>query len=264
MIHLFPWRDLDHEAEEFIVGWARELPADQPIRIVVHFPDIDVQTRAAKELSEALGRYFSYRVEILQSELNELFRVGRHSRGIGVFVLIVCLVAAHLAGRFLIQTPFNRLVEESFLILGWVANWRPLEIFLYDWWPIARRRELYRRLARAVVEVRPFPAEQPLIDAANRPEPYILPCGTKRTYKPIRRMSVIGGKADVTRTSENCRDGPIGDTPRSRGAHAAHGRKSVPMALHFNPHPGRSLWLEASLRQQRPVSARSHAPAPAM
>ena len=36
----FPFRerDLDREAEEFIVGWARELPVDQLIRIVVHFP----------------------------------------------------------------------------------------------------------------------------------------------------------------------------------------------------------------------------------
>ena len=173
----FPFRerDLDREAEDFIVGWARELPVDQPIRIVVHFPDIGVQRRAAKELSEALERYFADRADMLQRDQNELFRVGRYSLGIGVFVLIVCLIAAHLVGGFLIQTPFNRLVEESFLILGWVANWRPLEIFLYDWWPLARRRELYRRLSRAVVEVRPFPAEQSLTDAANRPEPHILP-----------------------------------------------------------------------------------------
>ena len=36
----FPFRerDLDREAEEFIVGWARELRIDQPIRIVVHYP----------------------------------------------------------------------------------------------------------------------------------------------------------------------------------------------------------------------------------
>ena len=57
----------------------------------------------------------------------------------------------------MIEAPFKRLVEESFLILGWVANWRPLEIFLYDWWPIARRRDLYRRLSRAVVEPKPYP-----------------------------------------------------------------------------------------------------------
>ena len=41
-------------------------------------------------------------------------------------------------------------------MLGWVANWRPLEIFLYDWWPIARRRDLYRRFSAAVVEKKPY------------------------------------------------------------------------------------------------------------
>jgi hypothetical protein len=45
-------------------------------------------------------------------------------------------------------------MEQSLLILGWVANWRPLEIFLYDWWPIRRRVILLRRLAAMPVEVR--------------------------------------------------------------------------------------------------------------
>ena len=37
-----------------------------------------------------------------------------------------------------------------------MANWRPIEIFLYDWWPIVRRRDLYRRLGEAEVELRPY------------------------------------------------------------------------------------------------------------
>ena len=49
--------------------------------------------------------------------------------------------------------PLTQLLGESLLILGWVANWRPLEIFLYDWAPIVRRRALYRRLAGARGEV---------------------------------------------------------------------------------------------------------------
>ena len=31
------------------------------------------------------------------------------------------------------------LIKESLIISGWVALWRPLEIFLYDWWPDPRR-----------------------------------------------------------------------------------------------------------------------------
>lgn len=158
----FPFRerDLDREAEDFIVGWARELPADQPIRIVVHFPDSVAQTTAARELSDAFARHFSHRASVTYGDLKELLRIGRRSLVIGILVLITCFGAAHLAGGLLTDAPFKRLVEESFLLLGWVANWRPLEIFLYDWWPIARRRDLYGRLSRASVETKPYPPGQ--------------------------------------------------------------------------------------------------------
>jgi hypothetical protein len=39
----FQERDLDKNAEEFIVGWARELPRDQLIHIVLHMPAAEVQ-----------------------------------------------------------------------------------------------------------------------------------------------------------------------------------------------------------------------------
>ena len=155
----FPFRnrDLDKEAEDFIVGWARELPANQPIQIIVHFPKTPEQDKAASELADALTHYFAYRARGVQHDLNELFRIGRRSLLIGIPVLIGCLFLSHLAAGYLAEIPFRRLLEESFLILGWVANWRPIEIFLYDWWPLRRRRDLYRRLAAATVICKPFP-----------------------------------------------------------------------------------------------------------
>jgi hypothetical protein len=157
----FPFRekDLDREAEEYIVGWARELPADRPFRIVVHFPDGQSQTDLARDLPEALGKYFAGRAGVIQGDLNELFRIGRRSLAIGVAILVACLLASNLASGFLAEASFKRMVEESFLILGWVANWRPLEIFLYDWWPIARRRDLYRRLSAATIERKLYSVE---------------------------------------------------------------------------------------------------------
>jgi hypothetical protein len=163
----FPFRerDLDREAEEFIVGWARELPTGRAIRIIIHLPEAETQTRAAGELEEAFRRYFFDHAGATQREIKELFRIGRRSLGIGISILIVCLLSAHLVGGYLMDTPFRRL-EESFLILGWVANWRPLEIFLYDWLPLARKRDLYRRLAAATVELKWYAAPQ-----ASEPRP---------------------------------------------------------------------------------------------
>jgi hypothetical protein len=45
------------------------------------------------------------------------------------------------------------IVRESLLIGGWVAVWRPLEVFLYDWWPVRARARLYDRLATMPVRV---------------------------------------------------------------------------------------------------------------
>lgn len=159
----FPFRerDLDREAEEFVVGWAREFPAGRAIRIVVHLPEAETKSRAAGEVSEAFRRYFSDHASATQREIKELFRIGRRSLWIGISILVVCLLAAHLAAGYLAESPFKRLVEESFLILGWVANWRPLEIFLYDWLPLARKRDLYRRLAAAKLELKPHTAAKP-------------------------------------------------------------------------------------------------------
>jgi hypothetical protein len=52
----FPFRDkdLDKEAEEFIVSWARELPVDQPLKIVVHLPQSQASTPEARELGRLL------------------------------------------------------------------------------------------------------------------------------------------------------------------------------------------------------------------
>lgn len=156
----YPFRekDLDREAEDFIVGWARELNPEGPIKIVVDFPNKESQWKAARELGEAFSRYFAGRAAGVQRDLNELFRVGRRALAIGVTILVGCFAAARFVAQLFADTPFGPLIEESFLILGWVANWRPLEIFLYDWWPLARRRDLFRRLAAVTVEARPYPA----------------------------------------------------------------------------------------------------------
>lgn len=149
----FPFRerDLDREAEDFIVGWARELPRDKALRIVIHLPKRETETKRAGQLEDALTRYFGYRADMVGHDLNELFRVGRLSLAIGLTVLVACTLARALLHDVIGNAGLAGLFSEGLLILGWVANWRPLEIFLYDWWPLRRRRNLYRRLAAADV-----------------------------------------------------------------------------------------------------------------
>lgn len=152
----FPFRerDLDRHAEEYIVGWARELPRNKPIRIVIYVPASELRSEHANEVGVSFNRYFEYRTEVIARELKELFRIGRKSALIGAAVLAICVFTAQVIPHFLGSGNVGLFLRESLIIVGWVANWKPIEMFLYDWWPISRRRDLYRRLADAIVELK--------------------------------------------------------------------------------------------------------------
>lgn len=149
----FMERDLDDDAEEYIVGWARELPPDAEIVLAVHLPRSEVRTAAEQGLQTAISNYFAARAAMLDRDLRELFRTGWRNLSIGIPVLVACLVASQLARASMGAGPISRAVEESLIFVGWVANWKPIETFLYDWWPVRRRRDLYVRLARARLEI---------------------------------------------------------------------------------------------------------------
>ena len=150
----FHERDLDADAEEFIVGSARELDHHLPITIVVHLSDQQARVAAERGLELAFANFFCYRSDRIARSLRTLLRNGRRHLAIGLPILVLCLLASQLIGARFAPRPWGRVIEESLIILGWVANWKPLEIFLYDWWPIRRDLILYRRLAGARVEVR--------------------------------------------------------------------------------------------------------------
>jgi hypothetical protein len=153
----FRERDLDAAVEEYVVAWAREQGAARPIRIVVHLPADEARREEAKHIGDAIRNYFAYRAEAVRWELKELFRVGRVSLAVGLAMLAACVFLGAEVSSRVGQGYVGRFFDEGLIILGWVANWRPIQIFLYDWWPLARQRRLHERLAGAAIEVRPAP-----------------------------------------------------------------------------------------------------------
>jgi hypothetical protein len=150
----FREKDLDKNAEEFIVGWVRELAPTSWFEIVVHLPPEEAARPEAERIGEALANYFESRAVQFDREQRELFRIGRRSLAIGVPVLAACLAASQLLAPLIPNETLARIVRESLIIVGWVANWRPIEIYLYGWLPLARQRRLYRRIAAAPVIVK--------------------------------------------------------------------------------------------------------------
>lgn len=148
----FHERDLDAEAEEFIVASADESPKDTRLCLVVHMAKPDPKVPEPQELvARSLKHYFEYRAEVTLRQLKQLIRQGRVSLLIGLAFLILCNAAATLFAPG--SGTWHGILREGLSILGWVAMWHPLEILLYRWWPVLQLKKLHARLAQAEVVV---------------------------------------------------------------------------------------------------------------
>lgn len=148
----FHERDLDHDAEEFIVSWAQEHAQQHELKLVVHLtrPPTDIGD-AQKLVADSIAHYFEYRAEMTLRDFKRLMREGRASLLIGLLFLGACQFAATLLTPS--AADWQSVVREGLTIIGWVAMWKPLEIYLYRWWPLLTLRKLYQRLSRMPVEV---------------------------------------------------------------------------------------------------------------
>jgi hypothetical protein len=148
----FRERDLDPRADEFIVEWARELPRGAPLALRVHLDRAGGRADEATLLGQAIHQYFEARAAGSRRSLRELFRRGRIS-----LVIALAFLGASLALSDFIRNVsdggFAAVLGEGFIIGGWVAMWRPLEVFLYDWWPIRAEARLLDRLSEMPVRI---------------------------------------------------------------------------------------------------------------
>jgi len=147
----FREKDLDDDADEFIVSWTQEFPAEDPVRLRVYLELWPAED--PKELIEtAIHNHFANRASITELEFKRLLRQGRTSLFIGLLFLSICLFLSNaLLGRE--AGTWADIARDSLTIGGWVAMWRPMQIYLYDWWPLRRRRRIFEKLAAMPVEV---------------------------------------------------------------------------------------------------------------
>jgi hypothetical protein len=172
-------KDLDPKAEEFIVGWAKDLPHDKLLALVV---DLDRQAGLPDEaavLRDAIHEFFGQRAQAYRRLLRELFRRGRTSLLIGLSVLAASIALGDFLAALMKASRIGEIVRESLTIGGWVSMWRPLEVFLYDWWPIRNEARLSDRLAAMPVRIRYLNAKDP--DAWRADWPVVTPRGERTT-----------------------------------------------------------------------------------
>ena len=147
----FVEKDLDDDADEFIMSWAQEFPPGAPVKLRVYLEQWP--TEDPNELiRQAVHHYFAHRATLTALAFTRLMKQARTSLLIGVVFLAACLLVIRALPSSEAGT-WAGMLRESLTIAGWVAMWRPMQIYLYDWWPLRRRSRIYAKLSHMPVEV---------------------------------------------------------------------------------------------------------------
>jgi hypothetical protein len=149
----FHEKDLDRNAHEYIVSTARELSPSGKMALRVYLAKPVGLPDEGKILGEAIRVYFARQEEAARRTLHEKWSWGWFNLLIGLTLLAVSVIIGEVVARRLGQGPLATVLRESLLIGGWVAMWRPVDFFLYEWWALRAELRLFERLSRVAVRI---------------------------------------------------------------------------------------------------------------
>jgi hypothetical protein len=147
-------KDLDDDAYHYIVDAVGEMRRRVPKKLVFYLPPEQIDLEDARSLPHAVHAYFAYRAAHAATQLRGTLRDGVVALVIGVTFLFTCLTLRQFTAPD-VGPAMHAILEEGLLIMGWVAMWGPIQTFLYDWWPILRRRRLLTEISTLPIEIRP-------------------------------------------------------------------------------------------------------------
>jgi hypothetical protein len=127
--------------------------AKNAVELIIHLNQQPSGHGDPRKLVEiAVHNYFACWAKLNRLDFHHLLKQRRTSLFIGLVFLGACLATSEfLLGQQL--GTLQVLARESLTIAGWVAMWRPMQIFLYEWWPLRRIGRIYQKMSRMHVDV---------------------------------------------------------------------------------------------------------------
>lgn len=148
--HDLPVRRIDSDWLEYVLEVMDDQGGKGPTDLSLRMNMDSVWTK--NDIVQSLRRELSRRESFLTLKLRENFKLGRTSMVLGLLVLVFFMALSVLSKQVPLGS-FQEILHEGFMIIGWVALWRPVEILLYDWWPITAERRKIRRLLAGKTEI---------------------------------------------------------------------------------------------------------------
>ncbi len=149
----FRERDLDDDFIEYVFSAAREFSFSAPLKIVIYVEEAEGSDLPGDSIREALHSYLAYRIDIQRSELRGYIKRAQLFFLIGLVVLASCISVAQ--GMTIPEPPgLLGVLREGIVIFGWVSMWKPLELVLFDWYPLFEKLRFYKKLLETPIDVR--------------------------------------------------------------------------------------------------------------
>jgi hypothetical protein len=143
-------RDLDRDAAEFIEEEFSQKRSAETWNLYIHAHQGGA---SPTDLQTAIENYYGRMASAARRELREHTRSSEWTLLAGTLVFLLSMGLRSMLGGLLGTLP--QIFDEGLIILAWLALWRPAEMLLYGWMPLRRKEQLYERLARIRVFVRP-------------------------------------------------------------------------------------------------------------
>ena len=146
-------RDLDDKAADYPVSAALEHPFSTPLTLTIHVSHPEELKHEPNAVVEAIHGYFRYNAELTRRKLHQVYRQGRFSLMVGMATLFTCLTISQSIESYVSVHPYFRAIREGLVIMGWVAMWRPIDVFLYSWRAQLETQRTYEKLSKVPVEI---------------------------------------------------------------------------------------------------------------
>lgn len=170
----FRERDLDDDAARYIHESFSDLKDQAEGKLSLVFETMSEFN--ANVIIEAIHAFYRFELDSKRRHLRKVFRQGMVSLFIGVTFLFMCTTLGKMMATWG-EEPLVLLLREGLAVMGWVAMWKPISVFLYEWWPITDEMNLLGQLAKVEVEIRPRveASETRARDRVESPEIALLP-----------------------------------------------------------------------------------------
>jgi hypothetical protein len=148
----FRERDLDDDFAEYLIASSKEFPLHTPLRlnIFIDEPEGNITNDLIKE---SILSYFKFKFDRQKLELKTFLKRTPIFLFIGLVILVLCLLISKslVDKNYESGLTFSSILKEGITIFGWVSLWKPIELLLFDWYPIYETQRFYKRLTEIEV-----------------------------------------------------------------------------------------------------------------